>query len=134
MQIMRITKGQTSLILRALESGAAVQETAKKFNKTEDSIRRLAKRYNVKLPKISAEEKKIKKQALDAKCYERKRNYKNLFDPNTSMPELPMVAAKFGALSSLTTAWQLNQGFRRSSVAEGKATQIKYGLKSLIGQ
>lgn len=128
--------GQTFLILRDLKDGISVQDVANKFGKDEGSIYKLAKRHNIELPKIqllSTEEKKLKKQILDAKRYDEKR-VKNLLDPNTKMPELPMVAAKFGALSSLTTAWVLNQGFRRSSIREGKETQIKHGLKSLIGQ
>ena len=113
--------GQTCLILSDLKSGASIHDIAQKFHKEESSIYKLAKRHMIELPKrqlLSDDEKRIK----------------NLLDPNTRMPDLPMVAAKFGALSSLTTAWVLNQGFRRSSIREGKIIQIKHGLKSLIGR
>lgn len=136
MEGMLIMTGQTYLILSDLKSGLSIHDVAQKFHKEESSIYKLAKRHKIELPQrqfLSDDEKRRRKQILDARRYSQK-TLKRLLDPNTAMPALPMVAAKFGALSSLTTAWQLKQGFRRSSVAEGKAIQVKHGLKSLIGQ
>jgi len=128
--------GQTCLILRDLQNGLSPKDVAKKFDKAESSIYKLVRRYNIELPKkqpLTLEEKKLKKQRLDAKRYEKEKLHK-LERPDIYLPALPMVAAKFGALSSLNAAWQLKQGFKRSSVKEGRLIQTKYGLKSLIGQ
>lgn len=128
--------GQTCLILSDLKSGTSIQEIAQKYNKEESSIRKLAMRHEIELPKkqsLSEDEKRRRKHILDARRYEKIKLHR-LERNDIPMPQLPMVAAKFGALSSLTTAWQLNQGFRRSSVIEGRKIQIKHGLKSLIGQ
>lgn len=129
--------GQTYLILRDLENSISVRETAEKFHKDVHSIYKLAKRHGISLPErqlLSEDEKRSRKLKLDARRYSQKR-LKALLDPNTAMPTLPIRASKFGALSSLTAAWQLKQSNKRSSHTEHKATQIKYGLRTrLIGR
>ncbi|AFM43605.1 hypothetical protein Desaci_4781 (plasmid) [Desulfosporosinus acidiphilus SJ4] len=128
--------GQTCLILRDLENGASIEETAKKFNKRESSVHKLATRHGIGLPKrklLSEDEKKRRKQTLDARRYEKVKLFK-CGSNDIALLRVPIAAGKFGPLSSLNMTWQLNQGNKRSSVTEGKRIQIKYGLKSLIGQ
>ena len=81
------------------------------------------------MEELSEEERKEKKKMADALRNKEKRE-KSLLDPNTRMPDLPMVAAKFGPLSVLNGSWVSGQGNKRSSVKGNKDTQIRYGLKT----
>lgn len=120
-------KGSTRLILNDLESKIPISTIAAKYMISEDAIRKIARKYDKSLPPravISEEERKERKRQADMRRYKLHKDR-----PDIPLPQLPIVAAKLGALGSLNTSWILKQGNKRSSEKESKQTQIKFGLR-----
>lgn len=135
--------GRTRLIINALNNSKPIIEIASELSVTPKVIYQVAKTHNIPLPPksprvlksplLSEEEKKLKKKTADANRYTMKK-IKDLLDPRTAMPQIPMTAAKLGPLSSLNAAWIAKQGNKRSSDKEREATQMRYGLKTSCKQ
>lgn len=123
--------GETSLIIKDLKEGLSVKEISLKYQKTEGNIRAIAKRHNIefKRPKQTEEERRTKKSLADRNRYNSKERM-----GTGPMPELPVMAGKFGGLGRLNNAWALKEGPHRGKKND-VASQIKYGLKTrLIGK
>lgn len=128
--------GETFLIVKDLKQGLSIKEVSVKYQKTEGNIRAIAKRHCIdfKQPKKTAQDRKRKKSAADAKRYrvEKEELFKRT-RPDILLPSQPLQAAKLGGLSRLNDAWAMKQGAQRG-IVDDVQSQIKYGLKTrLIG-
>jgi len=128
--VVAFLTGRVFMIKQDLLNGMSVSDISLKYGVTTSAIYQVAKRYSITLPllkNVSQEEKKAKKKIADANRYNKEKENK-LNRPDIPMPQLPVVATKFGALSSLNTAWIINQGYKKTSVNDFGKTQRRYGL------
>lgn len=127
--VMIVMNGKTFLIIKDLKNMVSVKEISEKFGVSQSAVYQIAAKYEIPKRYITVNERKEKKKIVDAKRNKLKRN-KEVFDPNTEMPKLPMTAAKLSPLSSLNSAWIAGQGSKRSTDKDYKSAQVRYGLRT----